>query len=73
MENFRSSCGGGFEKEMKIYCDVGCEREKIGIRNLGEVRNAGEVMRGDEMERVYIGWLKVRWRNLANACASLST
>jgi hypothetical protein len=50
MENFRSSSGGGFEKKMKIYCDVGCEREKIGIRNLGEVergevRNAGEVMR----------------------------
>jgi hypothetical protein len=33
----------------------------------GEMRNAGEV------ERVYIGWLKVRWRNLANAYASLST
>jgi hypothetical protein len=30
MENFRSSNGGGFEKKMKIYCDVGCEREKIG-------------------------------------------
>ncbi|WJX92200.1 hypothetical protein P8452_73877 [Trifolium repens] len=50
MENFRSSSGGGFEKKMKIYCDVGCEREKIGIRNLGEVemgemRNVGEVKR----------------------------
>jgi hypothetical protein len=32
----------------------------------GEMRNVGEV------ERVYIGWLKVRWRNLANACVSFN-
>ena len=48
------------------------EREKIDLRNVSEVKR-GEMRNVGEVERVYIGWLKVRWRNLANACASLST
>jgi hypothetical protein len=44
------------------------EREKIDLRNVSEVKR-GEMRNVGEVERVYIGWLKVRWRNLANACA----
>jgi hypothetical protein len=48
----RNSSGGGFEKKMKIQCDVSCEREKLILEiwevERGEMRNVSEVKRWRE-------------------------